>query len=389
MDTQRLNLWLRIGSVAAVALLGTGLHTVTQAQASQSRSSGWIGVVERAREAVAVIVTEKGQGSGFFIEPNGILVTNHHVIADTQEILVKLASGEIFRRAFLLADDQSRDLAILKVESAEVPVIPLGNSNDARLAQEVLLLGAPQGLEQTVSNGLISSIRLADGSRIIQTTAAASPGSSGGPLLLADGTAIGVLAFSFVQGQNLNFAIPVNYVRGMLDSLKLSGDTKPLKLFDSTDPAKAKLTAEGTARRSGVLISGYGSTDSFQLIAVGLLNFLSSQGVEIANRPSEFGPMKGDAVAVNYLLEALPKIGATSLLYLVVEHGWSNIHRIKVQCFGSDGKQLWHEDSSSATSWAQSEDGAARAALARIEDKLTRHIGKPGLTLLSKVEPKK
>jgi S1-C subfamily serine protease len=389
METARVNSLLWIGPLMTVVLLSGGVATAGPAQAPAAPGAGWIGVVERAKAAVAVITTEKGQGSGFFVEPNGILVTNHHVIADAQEILVKLASGEVFRRAFLLVDDQSRDLAILKVEATDLPVIPLGNSNDAKLAQEVLLLGAPQGLEQTVSSGLISSIRLTDaGSRVIQTTAAASPGSSGGPLLLADGTAIGVLAFSVVQGQNLNFAIPVNYVRGMLESLKLSGDTKPLKLFDSSDPAKSKLTAEGPARRAGVLVSGYGSTDSFAMISVELLNFLSSQGVEVANRPSEFGPMKGDAIALNYLLEAMPKIGATSLLYLVVEHGWSTIHRIKLQCFDVNGKQLWQEDSTSATSWAQSEEGAAKAALARIEDKLKRHIGKPGLVLRSSA-PKK
>ncbi len=375
----------RIGLALSLALSGA-VSPPAQAQTGQATSTDWVKVVDRAKAAVAVITTERGQGSGFFVEPNGVLVTNHHVVAEAHEILVKLASGEVFRRAFVLASDPSNDLAILRIEAVDLPVIPLGNSNDLKLAQEVLLLGAPQGLEQSVSNGMISSIRVTEtGLRVIQTTAAASPGSSGGPLLNAEGRAIGVLSFSVVQGQNLNFAIPVNNVRGMLETVRGAGFS-PIQTLDSSDASKSVLSSGGLAKKSGVLLSGFGSPDSFQMIFIGLLNFLSSQGVEVANRPSDFGPIKGDSVALNYLLDSLPKLGATSLLYMTVEHGWSNIHRIKLQCFDGAGKQLWQEESSSATSWAGTEEGAARAALERIKEKLKRRVGKPGLTLRTQAD---
>src|SRR5262249_38199584 len=159
----------------------------------------------------------------------------HHVIADSKEITVKLSNGEEYRRAYLLSDDEAKDIAILRIEAADVPVLKLGNSNQVKVGEEVLLIGAPRGLDQRVSNGIISGIRvLDDGTKVIQTTAPASPGSSGGPLLDRLGSVIGILTFSVVAGQNLNFAIPVNYARGMLDTLALASAVRPLTVLDST-----------------------------------------------------------------------------------------------------------------------------------------------------------
>jgi Trypsin-like peptidase domain len=96
----------------------------------------------------------------------------------------------------------------------------LGNSNDISIGTPVLLLGAPRGLEQSASEGIVASTRMDDsGTRLLQTSAAASPGSSGGPLLNDKAEAVGVLSFTLTQSQNLNFAVPINYVRGILDRL--------------------------------------------------------------------------------------------------------------------------------------------------------------------------
>ena len=190
-------------------------------EAHQAQSVTWVEVVEAAGPAVVVVETDKGQGSGFFVKGDGTLVTNNHVVREATEVLVKSASGELYRRAFVLALDETKDLAVLRVAAADVPFLPLGNSNELKVGEEVILLGAPQGLEQSVSNGLVSSIRLTKrGVRIIQTTAPASPGSSGGPILNSRGEAVGGISFSFVPGQNLNFAVPINYVRGILDTLR-------------------------------------------------------------------------------------------------------------------------------------------------------------------------
>src|SRR5262249_46461794 len=155
--------------------------------------------------------TDSGLGSGFFVNSNGTVITNYHVIADAKEITIRLNNGEAYRRAYLLSKDEIRDVAILRIEASDVPPVKLGNSNQSKVGEEVLLIGAPRGLDQTVSNGIISGIRiLDDGTRVIQTTAPASPGSSGGPLLDRSGNVMGILTFSVVAGQNLNFAIPIN-----------------------------------------------------------------------------------------------------------------------------------------------------------------------------------
>jgi hypothetical protein len=157
------------------------------------------------------------------------------VIADAKGITVRLSTGETYGRAYLLADDKQRDIAILRIDASDLPVLQLGNSNDIKLGEDVLLIGAPRGLEQTVSNGIISSIRvLENGNKVIQTTAPASHGSSGGPLINRQGQVIGLLTFSVETGQNLNFAIPANYAKGMLEALPLSAGS-PITVFDSKE----------------------------------------------------------------------------------------------------------------------------------------------------------
>jgi S1-C subfamily serine protease len=355
---------------------------ILSSPARAQTSDSWVKIVEAARPAVVVIETDKKLGSGFFVKSDGTLLTNNHVIAGASEISVKLSTGEVYHRAYVLGSDEDKDIAVLRIEAADVPTIPLGNSNDCKVGEDVILLGAPSGLAETVSNGLISNIGLTGaGLRVIQTTAPASPGSSGGPLLDSRGIAVGILSFSVVEGQNLNFAIPINYARGILDSLALA--RSPAKeLLGSPSSPKSVLAAPTAQKHPGVLVSGYGMpASSFQAIFLELLNFLASHGIEIANQPSEFHPVTGDAASLNYLLGYLPKMGAESLLYVKVEHGWSNIHRLDVQCFDAKGQMLWEEKASSAHSWATTESGAAKAVVEQMEKKLIPRIGQPGLPI--------
>jgi S1-C subfamily serine protease len=267
----------------------------------------WAGIVAHALPTVVVIETNEGLGSGFIIKPDGIIVTNHHVVANAKEMAVKLSSGEIYRNVYVLSSDPTNDLAFLKIEAVDLPTIPLGNSNNVQLGDAVLLVGAPRGLEQTVSDGLISGIRLDDGVRVLQTSAAASPGSSGGPLLNRSGEAVGVMSFKLVNGENLNFTIPINYVRGKLDTLAVSNP----KAF-------VPLRAQAEQHR-GVWVAGHGSA-AFEEIYMEVLDILGSADVEIANygiqkvtniRETGFMPLSS-------LLEMLPKTGADSLLYIKV-----------------------------------------------------------------------
>ncbi len=172
---------------------------------TENRAAEWTEIVARTRPAVVVVETDEGLGTGFVIKPDGIIVTNAHVVTNAKAVAVKFPSGEIYKNVYLLSSDPAKDLAFLKIEAVDLPTIPLGNSNNVQVGDEVLLVGTPQGLEQTVSNGLISGIRIDNGIRVLQTSAAASPGSSGGPLLNRSGEAVGVMCFKLVNGRELEF----------------------------------------------------------------------------------------------------------------------------------------------------------------------------------------
>jgi S1-C subfamily serine protease len=370
----------------AVALLATicAIHVIAQgtpqspsgggqSAGPQSRTegvtNGWAEIVAHARPAVVVIETDKGLASGFVIKPDGTIITNHHVVADAAAMVVKFASGEVYRNVYLLSSDPIDDLAFLKIEAVDLPTIPLGNSNDVQVGEEVLLVGAPQGLEQTVSDGIISGIRLDEGVRVLQTSAAASPGSSGGPLLNRNGEAVGVMSFKVVNGENLNFTIPINYVRGKLGTLT-----------SSNPQAFAPLQVQAVKHR-GVWVAGHGSGE-FENVSMDILDFLATNGVEIANdgmqkftnaRETGYMPLAA-------LIEMLRKTGADGLLYFRVESALSlgkPTATVYFQCFDASGHLLWDETAS---------DVLANGANTLFHPsgwkrKLARHIGKPGLPL--------
>jgi len=143
---------------------------------------------------------------------------------------VQLASGEIFDAVSVLAFDERKDLAIIKVAGFDLPTIELGNSNEVRSGEPVVVMGSPRGLQGTVTTGVISAIRdepSGAGFKLLQTDAAVNPGNSGGPLLNARGQAIGIVTAKLRGAEGLNFAVPINYVRGLLDNLE-----KPMSLSE-------------------------------------------------------------------------------------------------------------------------------------------------------------
>lgn len=387
---------MRSAGVVAVALLlsqfglgqtpgstaeTSGSNVRSQSQA-ENNETDWAGIVARARTAVVVIETDQGLGSGFIIKPDGIIVTNNHVVADAKTMAVKLLSGEVYRKVYLISADPIDDLAFLKIEAVDLPTIPLGNSNDVQLGDEVLLIGAPQGLEQTVSNGLISGIRLDNGVRVLQTSAAASPGSSGGPLLDRSGEAVGVMSFKVVNGENLNFTIPINYVRGKLDTLSLSS-AKPFGPLQSS-----------SQQHRGVWVAGHGPSAEFEGIFMDVLDVLGSSGVEIANSGIQKVTSSSSSgfIPLSALIERLPKSGADSLLYITVEPALSlgnPTATVHFQCFDETGRLLWKETASDVLA----NGGNTLFHPNGWKRRLARHIGKPGLLLQSQLasspEPKK
>ena len=169
-------------------------------------------------------------GSGFFVR-KGIVATNVHVVGTASGGYAKLVGkGAKFGVEGIVGIDQERDLVLLKVGDVESAYLSLGNSDNVEVGQQVFAVGNPQGLEGTFSQGIISGIRQVGADKLLQITAPISPGSSGGPVLNAGGDVIGVAAATFTNAQNLNFAIPSNYVK------HLAGNLQPV-----TSLAKAKV----------------------------------------------------------------------------------------------------------------------------------------------------
>lgn len=189
-------------------------------------------IVEEAMPSVVLIVIYDktgdiyGVGSGFFIEPGKIL-TNAHVVEDAYSAEVS-SENEYYDQITVLKSDIASDLALIEVEDRGEPVLEFEEEEKIRPGQRVIVIGNPLGLEKTISDGLISAIRAVDGKpQAIQISAPISPGSSGGPLLNLNGRVIGVASASIVEGQNLNFAIGVDAIKGFLS---ISDSPKKLQI---------------------------------------------------------------------------------------------------------------------------------------------------------------
>jgi S1-C subfamily serine protease len=178
-------------------------------------------------------VPQEGTGSGFVYDTEGHIVTNYHVVADTESVSVALAAGGVYT-ATIVGTDSSNDLAVLRIEAEDLPdPIPLGDSDQLRVGQFVVAIGNPFGLDRTLTVGVISALSRVIESpdsrfigEAIQTDAAINPGNSGGPLLDLEGRIIGVNAQIISPSQasaGIGFAIPVNTVRRVVPQLIAKG----------------------------------------------------------------------------------------------------------------------------------------------------------------------
>ena len=158
-------------------------------------------------------------GSGFFINGNGQIITNGHVVAGVARAEVKTADGARYPLKVMVAEDREVDLVKLVVEGLKSAPHYLPTTQTLpEVGERVVVVGSPMGLEQTVSDGMVSGIRNIQGrGAVLQISAPISPGSSGGPVVNLKGEVIGVASFQIGRGQNLNFAIPGKRVQALLD----------------------------------------------------------------------------------------------------------------------------------------------------------------------------
>jgi len=182
--------------------------------------------VKRTASAVVMVQTPSGLGSGFILTKDGYLITNDHVVQGETKITVVLFekddNGKLNRRKVkdvkIVAINAYVDLALLKIEGEkDLPHVYLGDIDDLRVGETVYAIGNPLGLERSVSRGIVSlKNRPFEGLVYVQTTTQINPGNSGGPLFNLEGEVVGVTNMGILSGQGLNFAIPVNVVKGFL-----------------------------------------------------------------------------------------------------------------------------------------------------------------------------
>jgi serine protease Do len=171
---------------------------------------------------------QKSLGSGFILDKEGYIVTNHHVIKDADEIQVKLKNGNEYD-ARIEGTDPSTDIALIKIDADEdLPVLALGESDGLKIGQWIIAIGNPFGLEHTVTAGIISAKGRVIGAGpyddFIQTDASINPGNSGGPLINMNGEVVGISTAIVAGGEGIGFAIPITMAKDIISQLKKTGE---------------------------------------------------------------------------------------------------------------------------------------------------------------------
>ena len=180
-------------------------------------------LAKKARPAVMLLVVsdangkEIATGTGFLVSGDGKLITNHHVIEGAASAVAKAENGGLFPIEGVLADDPKNDIVLLKLKGKDLPFLTLSTSATIEVGTRIAVIGSPLGLEGTVSEGIVSAVRdLMEHMQMLQITAAVSEGSSGSPVLDAQGDVIGIATSLARGGQSLNFATPAGVANVLL-----------------------------------------------------------------------------------------------------------------------------------------------------------------------------
>ena len=242
--TSRFGRALAVAGTVALASAGCSKHTVppaTEATAAVTRAPAEAPpksdasahptvrqIVAKSAESVVVVRTPVGLGTGFVVD-RGIVATNLHVVAGAEQILLATSAGKRLRISAIVGLDPAHDLALLAFAASNSPSpLPLRRDTPPLAGDPVIAIGTPQGLALSASTGIVSAVReFGPKLTLVQTTAPISPGSSGGPLLDEDGRVVGVTTLISRSGQNLNFAVPVEYLTALL-----ARTSKPLTLAE-------------------------------------------------------------------------------------------------------------------------------------------------------------
>ncbi len=204
----------------------------------------------------------RGQGSGFIISSDGMILTNAHVVREAKEVTVKLSDRREFS-AKVLGSDTATDIAVLRIEARDLPVVRLGDSRRIEVGDPVMAIGSPYGFEQTATSGIVSAKgrSLPNDAVVpfIQTDAAVNPGNSGGPLFDGSGAVVGVNSQIYSQSggfQGLSFAIPIDVALKVKNQIVATGKASHARLGVTVQDVNQTLAASfGMNKPGGALIA--------------------------------------------------------------------------------------------------------------------------------------
>ncbi|OWU64469.1 MAG: hypothetical protein CBB60_009670 [Armatimonadetes bacterium Cent15-Ar3] len=220
-----------------VLLIGIALCAANQPATvcAETESIDLKALAKKARPAVMLLVVsdangkEIATGTGFLVSADGKLITNFHVIENAASAVAKAENGGLFPVEGVLASDPKNDLVLLKIKGKELPFLTLGKSENIEVGTRIAVIGSPLGLEGTLSEGIVSAVReLMGDMKVLQVTAAISPGSSGSPVLNVKGEVVGVAASLLRGGQSLNFAVPAECGVRLMAKIRSSSELHPL-----------------------------------------------------------------------------------------------------------------------------------------------------------------
>ena len=270
----------------------------------------------------------RGEGSGFIVSADGIILTNAHVVDKAQVVTVKLTDRREFR-AKVLGVDKMTDVAVIKIEAKDLPTVRLGNPSQTKVGEPVLAIGSPFGFENTATSGIVSAKgrALPDDNYVpfIQTDVAVNPGNSGGPLFNEEGEVIGINSQIYTRSggyQGLSFAIPIDVATKVQQQLVAHGKVVRSRLGISIQEVNQSLAeAFGLKRPMGALVSAVesgGPADKAGVqigdVIVGLDGTSIDQSFDLPTRVSSLKP--GTAVKIDVIRKGEPKTLTASVVEL-------------------------------------------------------------------------
>lgn len=274
-------------TLIAIGVTCSWLCTGTPALADEE---DLVKLFESANPAIVVISaysssgTPLSQGSGFIADPHGLVVTNDHVIDGADAVAVRRPGAEPVFATHIQATSEEWDLAVLKIKGKKLPSLKLAPKGTARVGMRVIAIGSPLGLENTMSEGIISGIRA---NSVLQITTPISPGSSGGALLSQSGVVLGATTLMLRGGQNINFAVPSGEISALLRAARHGGPVRPLHALSTVPDPRARGKSDSAYYRAfrTLLESSCGEMSSVDTLIAEAI----SVGVPLYNTGSHIG----------------------------------------------------------------------------------------------------